>query len=430
MLDTLIIGGGMGGLGAAVAAAQAGEAVALLERNPKILKKLGVTGNGRGNLLNQGTPLYYGDEAFAKVVLSHWPYERLAGFWEGLGVPLRLEGEGRVYPAALQASVAVDALALRAEQLGVQVFLRTRAHQVRQKEGCFWVEAEELPAPDKGSAAGKGKASKPAAPQEPRARTFRTRRVIVAVGGAAAPAQGTDGTGYGLLTAFGHTLAEPRPALCALRTEKGPLSGLEGQRVRATLALEGLEGAMLGQSQGEALFAADGVSGIAAMQLARWVQPGCRLHMDLRGELNRAELPPEALTAYLQNIGQQREKLPLNRLFTGMLTWPLARAVLAGVGYSRQEYSSMPIEALAPRDYQALARQLADFSLEVLGPRGFDSAQVTAGGILCGQFNPATMESLLQKGLYAVGEVLNVDGDCGGFNLMFALASGLTAGEG
>ncbi len=416
---TVIIGGGMAGMAAAVGAAQRGQSVTVLERNDKTLKKLGVTGNGRGNLLNAGTPLYYGDAAFAQKVLGYMPYQRLAAFWESLGVPLRMEEEGRCYPAALQAAVAVDALRLRARQLGVQVCLRTRVMGLLFQEGSYWLEAEEgVAAPP----LGKGK--KPIS-QEVLARKYKADRVIVATGGAAAPAHGTDGSAYGLLTAFGHCCTPLRPALCALVTDKRRMAGLMGQRVRAALTLRDSSGKALRQSRGEALFAQDGVSGIAAMQLARFVSDNCTLHMDMREELGQEEWSQAELCGRLQAVAENRKELPLSELFTGMLMPQVSRAVLVAAGCKDLQQGLAYVPAGRIR---AICAALMDFSLPVKGVRGMGSAQVTAGGVDTKDFDPATLESKLQKGLYAAGEILNVDGDCGGFNLMFALASGLLAG--
>lgn len=417
---TVIIGAGAAGMAAAISAARRGHSVTVLERNEKTLKKLGVTGNGRGNLLNAGPPLYYGNPDFAARVLEQMPYPQLAAFWEELGVPLRLEEE-RAYPAALQAAVAVDALRLEARRLGAQVCVRTRVVSLVKGEDGFWLEAEEgVPAP----AGGKGK--KPPV-QEVLRRKYRADRVIVAAGGAAAPAHGTDGGAYGLLTAFGHRLTPLGPALCALVTEKKPIDGLFGQRVRARLSLRDPQGRLLREARGEALFAQDGVSGIAAMQLARWVVPGCTLHMDLRDELGREAMAPEALREFVQALAGRRGELPLRELFTGMLMPQVSRALLAAAGYLDLDRL---IGSVSPKGLGTIAGQLTDFPLAVEGTRGFDSAQVTAGGIATEDFEPATLESRLQKGLYAAGEILDVDGDCGGFNLMFAFASGLLAGGG
>lgn len=408
-------------MAAAIAAAEKGDSVTVLERGSKILKKLGVTGNGRGNLLNTGTPQYFGDAVFAEAVLKQVPYQKLAAFWGDLGVPLREEGERRVYPAALQASVAVDALRLRTARLGVKVALLTQARHIGiSQDGGFVVAAMESVL----SAGGKGKK-----PVETNliSRKFYADRVIVTVGGAAAPAHGTDGTAYGLLTDFGHALVPARPALCALMTEKKPLRGLFGQRVRAELRLCDRDGRLLRESAGEALFAEDGVSGIAAMQLARFVHKGCILHMDLRPALNMAGVEKKELFLYFRSLAEKRRELPTFELCTGLMTPQLSRALLLAAGITEWEPATA---SLKQGQLEALVDAVMDFTLNVEGARGFDSAQVTAGGIPPREFDWATMESRLQKGLYAAGEVLDVDGDCGGFNLMFAVASGLLAGRG
>ena len=375
MMRTLIIGGGAAGMAAAVAAARAGQAVTVLERGRRPLKKLGVTGNGRGNLLNAGAPDYPGGASFAAQVLAAMPYDRLAAFWEDLGVPLRLEEEGRVYPASFLASAAVDALLLAARRLGVEIIVNAR----------------------------------------------------VAV---------LDGSAYGLLTAFGHELTPIRPALCALLAPPEPLRALAGLRARASLRLVDGRGACLAHSCGEALFAPDGVSGIAAMQLARWWQPGCSLHMDLReavlGPRAAQATGPEALaeTARLLRVrAQNREGCRLIELLTGAAPPALNEALLRAAGLERHAASPLAdLAALLPNVFAALAQAIVDFRVPITGTRGFDAAQVTAGGVMTDGFDPRTLQSRLCPGLHAAGEVLDVDGACGGFNLMFATASGLLAG--
>lgn len=415
-MNTLIIGGGAAGMAAAIAAARSGQRVTVWERGRKPLKKLGVTGNGRGNLLNDGAPEYYGDTAFALSVLARMPWQSVAAFWQSVGVPLAREAEGRVYPASFLASTAVDALTLETRRLGVTLVSCTRALSLEALPGGGFRArgTRAVYAPDTPRKSGKAKPGQ-LLTEEPV--QTEADRVIVAVGGAADPAHGTDGTAYGLLTAFGHTLVPPRPALCALTTETSALQGLSGQRVRAALTLADAQGRTLAQSRGEALFAADGVSGIAAMQLARFARPGCILRLDLREALTGD--PGADTRAWLTH--RARRVYGFRDLLVGAATPELSDALWRMCGSS---------PSLTPDALGALARAIEAFCLPVTGTRGFAGAQVTAGGVRPCEFDCQTLQSRLCPGLYAAGEVLDVDGGCGGFNLLFAVATGLLAGQG
>ena len=405
-MHVLIVGGGAAGMAAAIAAAQRGHRVTVAERGRKVLKKLGVTGNGRGNLLNCGAGQYFGDTDFAAQVLEHMPYERIAAFLEDAGIPLVHEAEGRMYPSSYLAASAVDALKWQAERLGVEMIANTRVVQIEKAKNGFAAHAVQTRfAPDITLKSGR---VKPGEAIGEDAVSFRCDRVIVTVGGAAAPMHGTDGTSYGLLRDLGHSMVPIRPALSALLTEKKAVEGLSGQRVRTKLILCNAQGRLLHESEGEALFAEDGVSGIAAMQLSRFAVPGCTLHMDLRQAITgQADTD---MNAWLKRRMETRDQCTL---LLGAASPALSAALMRRSGGSIEK----------------LAQLIADYSVPVTGVRGFESAQVTAGGMKAAEFDPATMESRLVPGLYAAGEVLDVDGACGGFNLMFAFAGGLLAGN-
>lgn len=421
-----IVGGGAAGMAAAIAAAEGGACVTVLERGRRALKKLSVTGNGRGNLLNSGPLEYYGDAAFAAKVLSAMPYRQLETFFARLGVPLVEEAEGRMYPAAFLAGVAVDALQLRAKQLKVRMETNVRVTAIRRAGGGFVLEGLRASyAPDAPRKSGK---LKPGALLGEEPTRMEADGVIVAAGGAAAPMHGTDGGAYALMTALGHTLVTPRPALCALLTEEAPIAGLSGQRVRAALTLTDARGAPLRRTSGEALFAQDGVSGIAAMQLSRFVTPGCMLSLDMRpGVMGRAD---GDAPAWLARLAGARENLPLSEWLTGAAAPALNAAIVRAAGLaplSRERIGDALLRR--PDAPRALAQALCGLRLKVLGTRGFESAQVTAGGVRAAEFDPLTLQSRLCPGLCAAGEILDVDGGCGGYNLMFAFASGLLAGR-
>ena len=405
-MRTIIIGGGAAGYAAAIAAARAGESVLILERGRKMLKKLGATGNGRGNLLNSGQPAYFGDEAFALEVLKHMPYEEIAAFLRSCGISLTEEDEGRIYPSSYLAASAVDALKRTADSLSAACECNAQAVGISKTGDVFSVRAlKAVFAPDITLKSGRVKPGEKLGEEE---KVYQADRVVVTVGGAASPIHLTDGTAYGLLTAFGHELTDLHPALCAILTETKPIEGLSGQRVRASLTLDGQY-----HSRGEALFADDGVSGIAAMQLSRFARAGSILELDLREAIMGFERHND-----VENWLQSRPAKVACDLLVGAASPMLASSLLKRAGISPQ----LPVEQA---DLGALAAVIRCFRLTVTGTRGFDSAQVTAGGIDCAGFDPQTMESRLCPGLYAAGEVLNVDGACGGFNLMFAFATGL-----
>lgn len=419
-MKTLIIGCGAAGAAAAIAAAQRGDRVTVLDRNRKPLKKLGVTGNGRGNLMNNSDWRYYGDTAFAHRVLEKVPPEKVASFLDSCGITLAEEEEGRVYPAANLASVAVDGLLHRMARLGVEILPCACAEQITPRESGFSVTVTVTEyAPDQVKASGKVKKGEAVSRST---RVLHADRVIVAAGGAAAPAHGTDGSAYRLLTGLGHTLRPVKPALCALLSDAKVLKGLSGKRLRGTLRLAAADGRTLHTSTGEVLFADDGISGIAAMQLARFWESGCTLHLDLSRSLTGSEDTPIArwLDARAARANGNAP-LPLGELFVGCAHPAVQAALLRAAGLRAEDTAS-------PDRLRLLAQTITDLTLPVTGTRDFDQAQVTAGGILCSEFDPATMESRLIPGLYAAGEVLDVDGDCGGYNLMFAFAGGLLAG--
>lgn len=203
------------------------------------------------------------------------PVSRVETFWHGCGVPLTEEEEGRVYPGCFSAAVAAEALRQKAEKAGVRVLLNTRVTTLKKTGSGFIADFEQYTyAPDSIRKSGKAKPGELLSTDHG---TLTADRVILTAGGAASPVYGTDGTAYSL--AQGHQLTPVRPALCALMADGcGPVSG---QRIRAGVKLVSAECMVLAQSRGEVLFAQDGISGIAAMQLARAFQPGCSVVLDL-----------------------------------------------------------------------------------------------------------------------------------------------------
>ncbi|MBQ4639401.1 MAG: aminoacetone oxidase family FAD-binding enzyme [Clostridia bacterium] len=392
--DVLIIGGGAAGLAAALSASEQKKSVAVMEAAPRVGRKLLATGNGRCNLVNMRPAPYYGDGDFAGKVLQHCGWEDVLAFFHGLGLVTREEDGGRVYPGCGQAAAVLDVLRKALERKNVPVFCDAKVQSVQKTEKGFRLKTAD--------------------------QQFECKKVIVACGGMAGGKLGHDGNAYALLTSFGHTLKKPLPALSPLTAEKGAVKGLAGLRLPAVLTLCDGE-KPLASAAGEALFTDYGVSGICAMQLSADVHRARdpRLMIDFspmlglvpcRYERLPVQKPYQNREKVLALLKARAERLPGEEILLGLVPRLLA-------------------ERLQGQSLQRLSESLSAFPVKITGVRGFEYAQVTRGGVNTAQFDPVTMESRLQPGLYAAGEMLNVDGDCGGYNLLFAFASGMLAGR-
>ena len=395
MVDLIVIGGGAAGMAAAISAAEVGDRVLTLEAGDRVGKKILASGNGRCNLMNTHAPRYNGDAGFAGAVLRRVSPADLRSFWRRCGLFLAEETEGRVYPCSFQSSSVVSALQAAMKRLGVEVVLNSPVNSLRKAGDHFMVQSAS------GERAG--------------------RRVLVAAGGLA-QVRNPEPTGYSLLAGFGHRITDLRPALTPILTDRRSVSGLSGIRVRCNLAVVRRE-EILHQESGEALFTDYGVSGICAMQCARYVQPGCEIWMDLLGRVLPAGEEREAEFRFRARTfaGETPESL-LNGLMVPRLSYAVCKQ--AGLPLRGETIADLTADQI-----HRVAETAACYRLQAVGIKGFEAAQVTRGGAICGEFDPANMESRLVPGLHAAGEVLDVDGDCGGFNLMFAFAGGILAGR-
>ena len=398
MNQVVIIGGGASGLMAALTAAENPEnRVILLERQQRIGRKLLATGNGRCNLTNTGAAPanYHGEQAaFAVPALEKFtPWDTL-DFFHGLGLLTVEEYGGRVYPLSNAANSVLDVLRFALEKAGVELRCACSARQIWRQGTGYAVLTD--------------------------AGTLEADRLIVACGGAAGAKLGGVMDGYELLKPLGHKRTALRPSLTQIQTEPDYPRALKGVRAQAHVRLTAGE-ELLGESRGELQFTETGVSGPAAFDLSRLAAAngdGLTLHADF--------LPVGADAFAL--LCARRETFPdqpASELFTGMLHNRLGRMLVRYAGLE----ASRPLGSLTDKELRRAARACTDFTLSVTGTEGFDNAQVTAGGIRTAGFNPETLESWFMPGLFVCGELLDVDGDCGGYNLQWAWASGRLAGR-
>ena len=392
-----IIGGGASGMAAALAAAENPDVqVILMERQARVGRKLGATGNGRCNLTNlhavEGG--YHGDDAsFAKDAISAFHPGKTLEWFSSLGLFTVAENSGRVYPYSDQANSVVDVLRFALEKENITVKLGFEAEKVKKTPSGFRIESKE--------------------------ETVECDKLIIACGGLAGTKLGGTMSGYKFLRGFGHKCSKLRPTLVQLKSSWGGCTGLKGVRCNCHAAIYH-NGRLHSESCGELQFTEYGISGPVIFEISRdvcqekgdWI---CKL--DFLPGIDR-----EKLKAELER--RKNTNLPASELLTGILHNRLGRVLSqsAGISQSRQ------VSQLSDYELKQAVLAVKEFEIGLTEPMGMDSAQVTAGGILTKEFESKTMESRIVPGLYACGEVLDIDGDCGGYNLQWAWSSGRLAG--
>ncbi|MBP0967812.1 MAG: aminoacetone oxidase family FAD-binding enzyme [Oscillospiraceae bacterium] len=385
----IVVGGGAAGLSAAIAAAEQGHAVTVLERMPRVGKKLLLTGNGRCNLGHDGFDFshYHGSVKQAERILAAFDTR---AYFRRFGLYTRTDSEGRIYPMSGTAASVLDALRFAAEQRGVQTLCEKQVTGLTPKNGKWTVFCGE--------------------------ERFSADDVVLAAGGAAAPNCGTDGSLYPVLRKMGYTVILPKPALCPVPTDPSRVRALKGLRVRAE-AKAVCGDHILKQEAGEVQFADGALSGICIFNLSRLTAAyGSRAEISL--DL-LPDIPVHETAALLDGLCSLRGHLPAGDLLTGLLPKRIAECCIKQSGGSCAE----PALSLSADTREKLAVLLRDWRFPVTGTAKFAQAQVTAGGV-AGECVTDTLESRLHRGLYFCGELLDLDGDCGGYNLTWCWAGG------
>jgi predicted Rossmann fold flavoprotein len=403
-VEIVVVGGGAAGMTAAIAAARLGARVKILERLPRVGKKLLATGNGRCNLTNMrlSADHYHGRApGFAAGALGRFGLPDTLAFFEGLGIATREEDGGKVFPRSGQASSVLDVLRWEMERLGVEVTCEARVRSVR-REGAGFVL-------DTGGE-----------------RAVRADRVILAAGGRAAPNLGSNGSGYDLALACGHSLVEPFPALTRLRLSSSFLKRLKGVKIDGEAGLFA-GGDLLQGEAGEILFTDTGLSGPPILQLSRRAGEALRAGREVCVSLDLAsDFTTKSLYDHLRERFTRQGEKDLEAGLVGFMNKRLIPVLLreACLGAPGRRCASV-----TDGESRGLADVLKSFRMEVTGTDSWMEAQVTAGGIDTSDVEAAILESKLVPGLFFAGEILDIDGDCGGFNLQWAWSSGHVAGE-
>ena len=392
-----IIGGGASGMAAALAAAENPDVqVLLFERQARVGRKLQATGNGRCNLTNihalEGG--YHGQmPEFADKALKAFDPQTTLTWFRGLGLYTVTEPSGKVYPYSDQANSVVDVLRFALEKDNITLYTGFEVQKLRPEKDGFTVSNGE--------------------------QNHFCHKLIVACGGLAGTKLGGTMSGYKLLGKLGHKSTRLRPALVQLKSDWGEVNALKGVRAQCHIQILH-DGVLHRQSRGELQFTEYGISGPVVFEVSR---DACAEKGTWTACIDF--LPEWTEEMLMQEMNRRcQTKLPMDELLTGILHNRLGRVLTKAAGVKGKQL----VNQLSQQEAEQICGVVKSFELKLTEPMGMDSAQVTAGGVLTADFDPDTMQSRLVPGLYACGEVLDIDGDCGGYNLQWAWSSGRSAG--
>lgn len=396
-----IIGGGASGMMAAITAASEGAHVILLEHKDRIGKKILSTGNGRCNFTNtHQEPICYHSEnpAFPWGIIEQFDSRDVISFFLQLGVYSK-NRNGYIYPNSDQASAVLDALRMELDRLGVEVRTGVSVDEIRPGKKGFTI------CTDKGN--------------------VRVDRVILCTGSKAAPATGSDGSGYDLAKKLGHHLIPVLPALVQLRCEGNFFKSIAGVRVNGRVSILS-DGEYIAKDTGELQLTDYGISGIPVFQVSRYASRLLYEKKDVYAELDfMPDFTLEQLEAFLKARAQTRPEKPADMFLIGLFHKKLSELWIRQMHIPREKKAG----ELNDAELRFLAHLIKGFLVRVTGTNPYEQAQVCCGGVDTAEVDERTLESRYVDGLYFAGEILDVDGICGGYNLQFAFSSGYVAGK-
>ena len=393
----IIIGAGAAGLCAAITAARAGQRVTLLEQNNKIGKKILVSGNGKCNIDNRfiDTKRFHSqDPKFIEDVLKDYDFEVIEKFFTSIGLELIEGKEGKMFPMSLQASSVVELLEYEAKRAGVQIICDCAVTSIAKDTDTFTLETAQG--------------------------IKNCEKLLLASGSPAAPQLGGSNSGYAFSTKMGHSLIPRHPSLVQLCSEESWVKSCAGVKV-AALAKLYANGEYVTEKKGDLLFTNYGISGLAILDLSREVSTRlatfdyCELSLDLMPQLSK-----EKLTNLLLKRVEEGSDKPLTLWLQGVINKKLITIIL-----KQSKCKSREEGELNRKEINKLVHAIKNLKLSINDTKGFKGAEVATGGIDTREINPQTMESKLVPDLFFAGEILDVDGDRGGFNFHFAWVTGM-----
>jgi predicted Rossmann fold flavoprotein len=402
--DVIVVGGGAAGMTAAISARRLGAEVTILERNPRVGKKILATGNGRCNFTNVFADIncYHGNNPkFAYSALAYFTTDDTISFFEKLGIDHKVEDMGKVFPMSDQASSILDVFLYELNELGVNIICDACVKDINRKKDKFIIELEN-------------------------GKVYLGDRVIIAAGGKAMPSSGSDGRGYDLAIRLGHTITNIFPALVQLMLEGSFFKRIEGVKFEGTAEILD-NNKSVAKDRGDILFANYGVSGPPILQISRkageLLQAGKEVHLkiNIMDKLSKEELSKLICKRFQMSLNK-----PLNFSLVGLINKRLIPVVLTEAGITDFK---RPVGNLSAQEQEGIIDILNDWRFKIRGTKSWPSAQVTAGGVDTNEIDQNTMESKTVKGLFFAGEIIDIDGSCGGYNLQWAWSSGFLAGQ-
>lgn len=364
--------------------------ITLYDKMPKVCKKILATGNGRCNFTNENlSPShFYGNTAFLRKILTS-VFADSCGFFREMGV-LTYTEDGRIYPRSQQAVTIRDTLENAIRKQNVTLRLEEAVTSIKKVKNGYIVNGEEFHA------------------------------VVICGGGKSSPSQGSDGSCFEIVKELGHTVTPLYPALCGLTTNDKALKSLKGVRAQSKATLL-TDGSVLGYEIGEVQFTDKGISGIPVMNLSHL----CKNNKNLTLSLDLTEeLSFEELTSHIETTKNNCPDIEAEAILGGIINTKLVYVVMSASGIKPHTFA----RELNTNKIKAICNELKNFEFNITGTRGFDNSQITCGGVLTEEINPETMMSTICDGLFICGEMLDLHGDCGGYNLHLAWTTGRIAG--
>lgn len=396
----IIVGGGAAGMMAAIVAKRNGGNVILLERNDRVGKKLLATGNGRCNYTNKyiNKENYHGRNInILDDILSQFNNNSTIEFFEAMGITPAME-DNKVYPFSFQSSSMLDILRQELEHLGVQLITEAYVVEILKKRN-FIVKLKD-------------------------GRVFECDKVILSTGGMAMPVSGSDGNGYSLAKSFGHSIVDIFPALVQLKLHGNIFKQINGVKFIGKVGVYH-NNKLLREDIGDILFTDYGVSGPPVLQISRDAIKLLEKKEDVYLKVSIAYTKSkDELFDYLYNRFENMSWKTIEEGLVGFVNKKLILPILKEIGI----FKGTKLKDLSKEDIRKLADIFVEWEFKIAGNKGWGQAQVTAGGVNINEIDFKTLESKKISGLYMVGELLDIDGDCGGFNLQWAWSTGYIAG--